>query len=182
MARARTGSISGWAMSFKSALCVGLCGWMAAGGAALGAAPGDDYVGSRFAAPPPAATLVLNGPVGTGAREILGHAPLVPEVRYWFAEGQTVWVLHGRHKTGVYIAGFSVQDGRLADVQVLEYRARYGQGIRERSFTRQFADAALNEGRQLDRRIDGITGATISVNSMKNLARLALYLDSVVPR
>lgn len=182
MARTRTGSISGWAMSFKRAFCAAILGGMVAGGAAWGAPPGDDYVGSRFAAPPPAATLAMTGTVAANAREILGHAPLVAEVRYWTAEGQTVWILDGRHKTGLYLAGFAVQDGRLIDSQVLEYRARHGQGVRDRSFTRQFAGAALNEGRQLDRRIDGITGATISVNSMKNLARLALYLDSIAPR
>jgi hypothetical protein len=182
MARTRTGSIWGWAMSFKRALCAAILGGMVSGGAAWGASPGEAFVGAQFASPPPAATLAMTGAVAAGAREIQGHAPLVPEVRYWSAEGKTVWILDGRHKTGIYRAGFTVQDGRLTATEVLEYRARHGQGVRDRSFTRQFAGAALNESRQLDRRIDGITGATISVNSMRNLARLALYLDSIAPR
>ena len=37
------------------------------------------------------------------------------------------------------------------------------------------------EGFKLDKRIDGIAGATLSVNSMEKMARLALAMNSLVP-
>jgi hypothetical protein len=51
--------------------------------------------------------------------------------------------------------------------------------VRAERFVRQFKGASLTKDRGLNRRIDGITGATISVNAMKNMARLALYLDAM---
>jgi hypothetical protein len=49
-----------------------------------------------------------------------------------------------------------------------------GRGIGGPEFVRQFKGASLTGDRGLDRRFDAITGATISVNAMKNMARLAL--------
>ena len=78
-------------------------------------------------------------------------------------------------------AGFVVQDGRLIRTEVLVYRRRRRGEIKARSFTRQFEGVSLTEGHRLDRRIDGITGATISGNTRQNLARLSLYLTSGIP-
>ena len=44
----------------------------------------------------------------------------------------------------------------------------------------QFKDATLTGDKELDKKIDGISGATLSVNALTKLARLALYLDSQV--
>lgn len=47
-------------------------------------------------------------------------------------------------------------------------------------FTDQFQDAQLTEGLRLDQTIDSIAGATMSVDALKKLGRLALYLDQQV--
>ena len=36
-------------------------------------------------------------------------------------------------------------------------------------------------GFKLDKRIDGLSGATLSVNSMQKMTRLALAMNSLVP-
>jgi hypothetical protein len=46
--------------------------------------------------------------------------------------------------------------------------------VRHDFFTHQFSQAQLKNGNRLDRGIDGIAGATLSVNAMRKLARLAL--------
>jgi Na+-translocating ferredoxin:NAD+ oxidoreductase RnfG subunit len=42
--------------------------------------------------------------------------------------------------------------------------------------TDQFNDVRLDGGDELDRQIDGITGATLSVNAVTRVVRLALFL------
>ena len=57
---------------------------------------------------------------------------------------------------------------------------RIDDGNDEKAMTLQFKDATLTTERNLDRKIDGISGATLSVNALTKLARLALFLDSYV--
>ena len=54
--------------------------------------------------------------------------------------------------------------------------------MRHTFFTEQFDDASLNNNQsmELDRNIDNISGATLSVRAIKKLARLALLLDQHV--
>ena len=48
-------------------------------------------------------------------------------------------------------------------------------------FTDQFNEIGLTGELDLDRGIDGISGATLSVRALKKLARLALYLHTRIP-
>ena len=52
--------------------------------------------------------------------------------------------------------------------------------MRHDFFTNQFKGLTLDEQSNLSGRIDGISGATLSVNALRNLARFALYLDRAV--
>jgi hypothetical protein len=61
-------------------------------------------------------------------------------------------------------------------LRVLIYRESRGWEVRHAFFTRQFDQAQLENGK-LDRSIDGITGATLSVEALQRAARLALWLD-----
>jgi hypothetical protein len=49
--------------------------------------------------------------------------------------------------------------------------------VRHDFFTNQFKGLTLDDQNNLNGRIDGISGATLSVNALRNLARLALYVD-----
>ena len=55
-----------------------------------------------------------------------------------------------------------------------------GWEVRYPFFTDQFDKASLNEEMQLDRSIDNISGATLSVRAVTKLARVALLLDKAV--
>jgi hypothetical protein len=70
-----------------------------------------------------------------------------------------------------------ISQGRLDHVRVLAYRESRGQEVRDPSFLKQFAGAGLAQGDRLDRGIDGISGATLSVHAMERMSRLALYFD-----
>ncbi len=123
--------------------------------------------------------LVLDEATNTEVLRIMGGNYPETRIAYWQVDASTAWILQGRGRTGVFTSGFVVSDGRIADCSVLEYHESYGKAIKSKRFLRQFQKAGLRDDRQLDRRIDGVTGATISVKSITNLARLALFLDQI---
>lgn len=101
-------------------------------------------------------------------------------VRYCASEGRTGWVLDEIGKTEPITTGVIVNQGVLEAVRVLVFRESRGGEVHRASFTRQFDGAALNERQRLDRHIDGITGATMSVDALNRQARLALLFDRMV--
>jgi hypothetical protein len=111
------------------------------------------------------------------AAAILGHPPAQLRQRYWSEGAKSVWILEERGKEDLITAGFVVADGRIDHVRILAYRESRGQEVRQASFLGQFKDAKLAQGNRLDRDIDGIVGATLSVGAMERMARLALLFD-----
>ena len=70
--------------------------------------------------------------------------------------------------------------GRVEQVSVLVFRESRGGEVHREAFVRQYADAALDADNRLDRHIDGITGATMSVSAVNRQVSLALLLDKMV--
>lgn len=136
----------------------------------------ETFVAEQFTNVPSASVLALTEPVSSVVQEILGHPYPHDAIAYWQAEGRTVWILEGRSRSREITAGFVVRDGKLEKTQVLSHRESRGRQVRSRSFTRQFEGASLTGDRQLDRRIDAITGATISSTAVQSMARTALFL------
>jgi hypothetical protein len=97
-------------------------------------------------------------------------------VRYWAREGRTAWILEEIGKELPITVGIVVEAGAIQRVKVLTFRESRGGEVRYPAFTDQFTGAGLNAKQQLDRHIDGISGATLSVRAVKKLTRLALYL------
>ncbi len=137
----------------------------------------DDFLTASFPqARPPAQMLWLTGNLREAATEVLGHPPQSLRVRYWRTESRSAWILEAIGKESPITAGFVVENGHLQRAEVLIYRESRGGEIRFRSFLAQFPGLRL-QGNKLDRSIDNITSATLSVNAMKRMARLALLLD-----
>lgn len=141
----------------------------------------DAFVDEVFhGAPPGPAVLWLTGEVGKGYERIMDGRPRQLRLRYWARGDRSVWVLQVVGKEEPITAGFVVAGDRLEQVKVLEFRESRGWEVRYPFFTDQFPGAALNEEGRLNRSIDGISGATLSVRAMKRLARLALFLHRQV--
>lgn len=122
--------------------------------------------------------LWLTKEVAAVATRILGHAPAGLRQRYWADGERSVWVLEEIGKEEPITAGFVVENGRIAQAQVLVYRESRGAEIRYPAFLKQYQGAGLVEDERLDRSVDGISGATLSVRAMGRMARLALYFDT----
>ena len=63
---------------------------------------------------------------------------------------------------------------------MLSFRESRGSEIRHDFFTHQFKQTGLTNELQLDKHIDGISGATLSVRAMSKIARISLYLDQQI--
>ena len=100
-------------------------------------------------------------------------------VRYCEADGRTAWILDEIGKTEPITSGIVVDHGRVQTVRVLVFRESRGGEVHREAFTRQYEGAALNGDRRLDSKVDGITGATMSVNAVNRQVRLALLLDGM---
>jgi FMN-binding protein len=137
----------------------------------------DAFIAEVFGSKPPPKVLWLTKDIQGQAAAILGHPPAQLRQRYWSEGGKSVWILEETGKEELITAGFVVVDGHIDHVRVLVYRESRGQEVRQASFLKQFKDAKLAQSNRLDRDIDGIVGATLSVGAMERMARLALYFD-----
>ncbi len=103
-------------------------------------------------------------------------------VRYWQAGKRTAWVLEEIGKYQPITTGIIIDDGAIERLKVLIYRESHGWEVRHDFFAHQLRGLTLGNRNRLSQRMDGISGATLSVNALKNLARLALYFHENVPQ
>jgi len=103
-------------------------------------------------------------------------------VRYWYKGERSAWILEEIGKEEPITAGIVIDKGKIERVEVLIFRESRGWEVRHDFFTEQFEGAKLRKDGELNRAIDNITGATLSVRALTKLARLALYFhNQVVP-
>lgn len=169
------------------ASCARLIMWVVLGGLLPTPLLAEEYmsqdaflVEAFTASAPEASRLWLSKDQKAEIKKLLGHEYNGLRVRYWKRDQRTAWILEEVGKEQPITIGVSVVAGRIERVHVLAFRESRGWEVRHGFFTDQFKNAALLPSRELDRTIDGITGATLSVRAVKKVARLALYLDSLV--
>lgn len=109
--------------------------------------------------------------------EILGHRPSSLRLRYWRRQQKSVWVLSEIGKEKDITVGIVINGDQIEKIKILVFRESRGWEVRYPFFTEQFSRAKIKSNNQLDKTIDNITGATLSVRAVKKLARLALYLS-----
>jgi len=138
----------------------------------------DAFLTEAFAGQPPAPKMLwLTDAMQQGAARILGHKYPAMRLRYWEHGKRSAWILEEIGKEEPITAGIVVDAGRIERMRVLIYRESRGGEVRYPFFTRQFEGVELKPDMRLDRHIDSISGATLSVRALERLARLALYLD-----
>jgi len=150
-------------------------GWAVEPGATnRAAALAADWLGRAS----PASTLEIRGPLARRVDELLGRSYPHATATYWREGARSAWLLSLPGKWGPVTAVFLVDDGRLCRVEILHHREQRGRAVRNPGFLRQFEGAALRPDLRMDRRIEGLSGATISTDAVRNMARLALLLDA----
>lgn len=136
----------------------------------------NTFLTQVFTQPPEPKTLWLTKETRPIAEAIAGHnLPL--RTRYYQQDQRTAWVLEEIGKELPITLGIAVENQQIVALRVLEYREVRGGEVRYDFFTQQFVGAQLShKERELNKEIDGIAGATLSVRALKKTARLALYL------
>lgn len=132
-----------------------------------------DFLASQFDSVPAPAVLWLNEEQRQAAREVSDEDPGFRQ-RYWRDGDRIAWVFNVIGRDHPITVGILVDGEGVQDMKVLVYRESRGWEVKYDFFTRQF-DGAVLEDQRLDRQIDNITGATLSVRAMKRAARLALW-------
>ena len=131
---------------------------------------------------PPTKAIRLSSAQQRRIKQLLGREYRPSTVRYWRAGSKLVVILDEIGKTEPITTGFVVTGGRLERVKVLIYRESHGSEVSRTSFTKQFRSAKLRSDGRLDKRVDGIAGATLSVRAVTKLAQVALYIAQVAPQ
>lgn len=145
--------------------------------------PLERFLQDGFAGKVPAHQMLwLTPDLKARAAKVLEHPYAGMRVKYWREGGRTAWVIDEIGKERPITIGVIVDDGRIAKVQVLAFRESRGGEVRYPFFTKQFANVGLKDGDRLDGRIDGITGATLSVWAVTKVSRLALMFHREVVR
>ena len=140
-----------------------------------------DFVADVFnGESPEARVLWLDKDIRAPIEDILGHSLNLLRVRYWHHREKTAWILNEIGKEEPITAGFAVANGAIEKARVLIYRENRGYEVRYSWFTDQFLGMQLEEDLAPNQSVDGISGATLSVRAVTNMARLALYLHDQV--
>ncbi|MFV1995393.1 MAG: FMN-binding protein [Verrucomicrobiales bacterium] len=166
-------------------LCVFVLLWAPAGIQALDRVYEEPATFLETAFPgqsPSMESLSLSGETYEGAKALLGHPYRTSTLRYWRAGSRTAWILEEIGKTKPITVGIVIEDGEIETLKVLVYRETHGWEVHRSAFTRQFSGASLRDDRRrkLSKYINGISGATLSVNALTNLSRFALFLHRQV--
>jgi hypothetical protein len=117
--------------------------------------------------------------------QVLQHRVGFLRTRYWKRDVVSVWILDeiGKDKpiTTAVVLEDDEQQTRVREVKVLNFRESRGWEVKYPFFTDQFKGISKRLGKTgLNQRIDGITGATLSVNALKKQTEVALLLNHYV--
>ncbi|MDA0348889.1 MAG: FMN-binding protein [Verrucomicrobia bacterium] len=138
------------------------------------------FIKRSFEGEPEQKLLWLNKELKASIKKILSRDFSGLRIRYWQKDNRTAWILEEIGKVKPITAGFLIEEGELLEMQVLIYRESHGQEVQYSFFTDQFNGLQLDDKQKLDKGIDGISGATLSVNALTRLSRLALFLSEQV--
>ena len=128
--------------------------------------------------PPEPNILWLSGERKSAVRQLLGHDYSALRLRYWCQAERSAWVLEEIGKELPITVGIIIEANTIRNLRVMTYRENRGGEVATPAFTDQFINAELEANNELDVKIDGISGATLSVHSLTRLATMALFLHT----
>ena len=134
------------------------------------------FIEQSFAGEPEQKVLWLTKDAKASIKQVLGRDYRGMRIRYWQSGARTAWILEEIGKVKPITTGFVIENNQMLAMQVLIYRESHGWEVRYPFFTDQFKGLELEANNRLNKKIDGISGATLSVNALTRLSKLALHL------
>ena len=142
----------------------------------------EEFLSQAFGTTPEPQRITLSKDLGKEVKKILGHRYKKIRVPYWQDGCRSAWVLEEIGKEHYITTGFIVNDQGLEKVKVLIFRESRGWEVKHDFFSEQFVNAKLTEKNKLNKNIDNISGATMSVDAVTNISRMALLLHEHITK
>ncbi len=137
-----------------------------------------DFLKEVFSENPPKPKILwINKTLKKQVKKILDHKPGFLRTRYWKKDSISVWILDEIGKTQPITVGVVIENNTIKRIKVLAFRESRGWEVKHDFFTDQFKGTNLNSDLKLDKPIDGISGATLSVHALTKIARIALFFN-----
>jgi len=138
----------------------------------------ESFLNEAFADKPPQSRVIwLDREKKQIIEDVLQHPASFIRIRYWRQNSRTAWILDEIGKEKPITVGLIIDNSQIQRLKVLAFRESRGWEVKHDFFTQQFTDAKITDELQLDKTIDGISGATLSVRALKKIAIIALYLE-----
>ena len=142
----------------------------------------DFIAQQRPGAQPTVQRLWLTHDIKATASRIMERSIHTMRVPYWQLDEQTtVWTCDEIGKEKPITMAFLIEQQQIMAMAILAFRESRGYQVRYPFFTEQFQAMGLMDDRTLTKRVDGISGATMSVRAVKRCARLSLYYAQQIP-
>ena len=123
--------------------------------------------------------IIVKGEYKEKIKSIMGNKYKKRMFSYWRNNTEQVWILNSIGKYKPITAAFITDNCKVKSSHVLVYREQHGYEIKYPAFLLQFKETEMDKTLKLNTKIDNISGATLSVNSMKRMARTALLLSKI---
>lgn len=137
----------------------------------------QSYLQKVFGADQPSVKAVwVTGQLKKRIEKGLGQKAYRLREKYYRRGSDIVFILDQIGKVKPITSAWHFKDNKIVDVEVLVYRESRGGEVRNRFFTQLFHDIGLNKKDHLNREVDGITGATLSVWAMQRMCKQALMM------
>ncbi len=140
----------------------------------------EEFLVQTFGDVPEPERITLSGDLSKEVKNILGHRYKKIRVPYWQEGCRSAWILDEIGKERPITTGFVVNSQGLEKVKVLIFRESRGWEVKHDFFSQQFTNAKLTKKQKLNKQIDNISGATLSVRAVTNISRMALLLHDHV--
>ena len=124
--------------------------------------------------------IILKDDVAAGVKDILKDTYHLPAIKYYKNGNKVGFILEAIGKHEFITTGYVVENNKISDAKVLVYRENYGGEVAYDFFLNQIRGNSLKSKDKLTNRLKNISGATMSVNSMRKLSKLSLFLASKI--
>ena len=137
----------------------------------------EEFIKQAFGgATPPVKTLQLPTNFNSEINKIMDRQYDLGKPKYWEKDGRTAWILEEIGKVKPITTGVVISDDKIERLKVLIYRESHGWEVKHDFFTDQFKGLGLKDSGKLTGYIDNVSGATMSVDALRNIGELALFL------
>jgi len=125
----------------------------------------------------PENTLAVKGDVKLLCKDVLGYEYPVGTIKYRQSNDLSAWQITTKGKYGLITSRILIDKGKIIDCRVLSSNEIRGKQVTKRRYLRQFTGISLLKSNKLSKRVDAISGATVSSKAVTHAATLALRLE-----